>query len=82
MMAAGRGRGLLLAWALLAIAGMVAACTPQVQTRAPAIQPPAMAADRVVTSDGAQLPLRRWLPDEAPIAIVIAVHGFTRVRGG
>lgn len=29
-----------------------------------------------ITADGAHLPLRRWLPDAAPEAIVIALHGF------
>lgn len=34
----------------------------------------------VVVSDGARLPLRRWLPEERPRAIIVAVHGYTDYR--
>jgi acylglycerol lipase len=32
--------------------------------------------DRFVTADGAELPLRRWLPDGKPRAVILALHGF------
>ncbi|HET7595061.1 MAG TPA: alpha/beta hydrolase [Stellaceae bacterium] len=35
-----------------------------------------LADDRMVAADGAALPLRRWLPDGQPRAVVLALHGF------
>ncbi len=32
--------------------------------------------DAFLTEDGASLPLRRWLPDSEPNAVIIALHGF------
>ncbi len=32
--------------------------------------------DRIIARDGAALPLRRWLPDGTPRAVVLALHGF------
>ncbi|HUZ73200.1 MAG TPA: lysophospholipase [Stellaceae bacterium] len=33
-------------------------------------------ADRIVAPDGTVLPLRIWLPETAPRAVVVALHGF------
>ncbi|MCI0753996.1 alpha/beta fold hydrolase [Teichococcus vastitatis] len=54
----------------------MAACTPQVIPAGPEIMPPAMAAESFVMADGAALPLRAWLPDGPPRAVVLALHGF------
>lgn len=38
---------------------------------------PRLEEDRLVMADGAELPLRRWFPDETPPqAILLALHGF------
>jgi acylglycerol lipase len=63
----------LLMAALIAIAG----CMPTVQGSGPSIVAPALGGDQVVMADGAQLPLRRWRPDAAIEAVVVALHGFT-----
>jgi alpha-beta hydrolase superfamily lysophospholipase len=35
-----------------------------------------LTADRFITADGVALPLRVWLPQEAPQAVVLALHGL------
>src|SRR5258707_3327242 len=37
---------------------------------------PQLAGDRMVAADGAALPLRRWLPEGRPRAVMLALHGF------
>lgn len=65
---------LLLAIALLASA----ACAPRLQPPGDAQVVPALrpAQETWQASDGRVLPLRRWMPDGKPSAIVLAVHGF------
>lgn len=68
-----------MAAALLGIALLAsAACAPRLQPIGemqvlPALNP---AADRWQAGDGRVLPLRRWLPDGKPLAVLLAVHGF------
>ena len=62
------------AFALLAAA--LAGCTPRVEPAGAAIAPPTIAADAVIAADGARLPLKAWLPDSAPNAVILALHGF------
>ncbi|MBI3710718.1 MAG: lysophospholipase [Proteobacteria bacterium] len=57
-------------------AASVAACAPTVMPMGPPVVAPRLVADRIVAADGAELPLRRWLPDGAPKAVVLALHGF------
>jgi alpha-beta hydrolase superfamily lysophospholipase len=38
--------------------------------------PAQLLADRIVAADGAELPLRTWLPEGAPRAAIVALHGF------
>lgn len=38
--------------------------------------------DRIVARDGAALPLRVWLPEAAPRAVVLALHGFNDYSNG
>ena len=45
-------------------------------TRPAAPLAPHLEHDRIIARDGAVLPLRSWLPDETPRAIVLALHGF------
>jgi alpha-beta hydrolase superfamily lysophospholipase len=44
--------------------------------RGPAIQAPALLDTQIMLADGAALPVRRWLPDDAPRAVIVALHGF------
>lgn len=37
---------------------------------------PALLEDRIIAADGALLPLRRWLPEGPPQAVLLALHGF------
>lgn len=51
----------------------------EIATIAPgAFVPPAprLAGDHYLTADGAVLPLRSWLPDGQPKAVILALHGF------
>jgi alpha-beta hydrolase superfamily lysophospholipase len=61
--------------AALILVGLTAACAPTVQRFGPAIQPPVLGADTVVTADGARLPLRVWHARD-PKAVIVALHGF------
>jgi alpha-beta hydrolase superfamily lysophospholipase len=63
----------LCACALLLLA---AACTPQFVPAGPAIDEPRLATGHWVTADGLELPLRSWLPEEPPHAVILALHGF------
>lgn len=72
------GHGLLIA------AGAVAtACAPRVVGRGPDVTAPAVAptTDTLVMPDGYRLPLRTWLPQEAPRAILLGLHGFNDHAG-
>jgi alpha-beta hydrolase superfamily lysophospholipase len=40
------------------------------------LSPPYIGDDAFHASDGAELPLRRWLPEGRPRAIILALHGF------
>jgi alpha-beta hydrolase superfamily lysophospholipase len=58
---------------VLALAG----CAPM--TAPPGTMPstPTLRNEMLTMRDGLQLPLRRWMPDGSPRAIVIAVHGMS-----
>ena len=58
---------------------VLAACAPRLQNPGPDAtrsMTPNLTADRFLTRDGLALPLRRWLPDAKPRAVVVALHGF------
>lgn len=65
---------------LLGLAAL-AACAPRLAppgpgpAGAPATRP-GLAEERLVTADGLALPLRRWLPEGRPRAVILALHGF------
>ena len=52
------------------------ACATRYQPMAAAVGPPRWADDAVIAADGYRLPLRDWQPEEAPQAVLLAVHGF------
>ena len=63
--------------ALVSLLAVFGACaSPHQQTSGPRDVTPQFEGDMFVATDGARLPLRRWLPDGAPSAIVLALHGF------
>jgi alpha-beta hydrolase superfamily lysophospholipase len=53
-----------------------AACVARLQPAGPIERAPALTADRFIAHDNVSLPLRVWLPDEAPQAVFVALHGF------
>jgi alpha-beta hydrolase superfamily lysophospholipase len=62
--------------ALLALA-LVAACAgPPGPPASPGAVAPAITASDLVADDGTELPLRSWLPDGKPRAVILALHGF------
>lgn len=54
----------------------IAACTPTRMPSGPGETTPHLTESSFVTDDGLSLPLRRWLPDGEPKAVVLALHGF------
>ncbi len=58
--------------ALLALA----ACAPTVVERGAEDTTPRIEETYLVAGDGATLPLRRWLPEGAPHAVILALHGM------
>ncbi len=62
-------------WAC-ALVVVLAACTPHMVPAGPAITQPRLLDDHWVTADGLELPLRRWLPEREPSAVILALHGF------
>jgi acylglycerol lipase len=68
----------------LVVAGALCGCLSVVppDPAAPAAESGATAAsaslsgDRFIAADGAALPLRAWLPDAAPGAVILALHGL------
>jgi alpha-beta hydrolase superfamily lysophospholipase len=61
---------------------LLTACLPTVQEFHPAVQSPVLEEKQVVASDGANLPLRAWLPEQKPWAVVLALHGFNDYSRG
>jgi acylglycerol lipase len=60
----------------LALVLLLAACAPVFQSPGPAVMAPRFDDDAFVAEDGARLPLRRWMPEASPRAVVLALHGF------
>jgi acylglycerol lipase len=55
---------------------LLTACAPTLAPPGPGPAQPALTQSAFVTADGLELPVRRWLPDDEPIGVVLAVHGF------
>ena len=67
----------------LLLAAPLAGCTrlPVYNPILPPLPAASLQADEVITlPDGAGLPLREWLPDERPRAVILALHGFNDSR--
>jgi acylglycerol lipase len=64
--------------AFLVLASLVgSACTPLVNRPGEAVHAPVLGRSHFTAADGAVLPVRSWLPDDAPVkAVIVAVHGF------
>lgn len=61
---------------VMAVLLLLSACAPRLAPMGAVTQQPALLADRIIMADGAALPLRSWLPEGTPRAIIIGVHGF------
>ncbi len=64
------------AFIAVALAAWLAGCAPQIAPPGTTLSTPSLSGDVFVTADGLQLPVRRWLPDQPPLGVVLAVHGF------
>lgn len=68
-----RAPRILLAFAAPALAW---ACAPQMQFTGSTLVAPELRADFIQTSDGTLLPLRAWLPQGKPKAVILGLHGM------
>jgi alpha-beta hydrolase superfamily lysophospholipase len=55
---------------------VLAACAAGRMPPGPGPTEPRLTADRLITADGMDLPLRSWLPETEPKAVLLALHGF------
>lgn len=62
--------------AALLAAALVGACAPRFRYPGPAVTAPSLTADSFTTADGQELPVRSWLPQGAPKAVIAALHGY------
>lgn len=65
----------LLAVAVLTL-GLTACAAPRFDGAGPVVTTPAVVTDGVRTRDGVELPLRSWLPEGEPAAVIVGLHGF------
>lgn len=61
---------------VILLAAALAGCAPERQYPGPAVEAPHIDHDVFVTADDFVLPVRRWLPEGKPKAVVLAVHGM------
>ena len=61
---------------LLASIGLMAACMPRLQPLGPQASTPQLHGYKYIARDGTELPVRVWLPEGEPKAVVLAIHGF------
>jgi alpha-beta hydrolase superfamily lysophospholipase len=71
----------------MALAALLSACAPELQTIGPPIDPPYLTDSVFHTADGVDLPLREWLPwqgpaKQKPLAVILALHGFNDYSAG
>lgn len=55
---------------------LLAACAAQIQHPGPAVAAPQLNGDHWLSTDGVRLPMRGWLPEGPPHAVVLALHGM------
>ena len=60
----------------LVIASGLGACAQRLMPPGPGPTEPRLADDRAIAADGMALPLRAWLPEGEPRAVILALHGF------
>jgi alpha-beta hydrolase superfamily lysophospholipase len=65
---------------MAALLFLLAACSPTVQSTGPALEPPHLTEQAFTAADGAKLPVRAWLPQGEPRAVIVALHGFNDYR--
>jgi alpha-beta hydrolase superfamily lysophospholipase len=62
---------------LLVLGGLsLGGCSPTVMAEGPPVTMPHDGSDKLVMADGTALPLRQWLPEGRPRAVILALHGF------
>ncbi|MDX2144102.1 MAG: alpha/beta hydrolase [Rhodospirillaceae bacterium] len=62
--------------AAVCFAAMLSACAPVIAPPGPAPTTPELQGEFFVTTDGLRLPVRRWLPEGQPSAVIVGLHGF------
>ncbi len=65
---------------LMTLSGVLSCAQPHVQAPTERHEAPALYPDRAVMRDGYELPLAVWPADDAPRAVVLALHGFNDYR--
>jgi alpha-beta hydrolase superfamily lysophospholipase len=65
---------------LLGATALLSGCASEAAPAGPRIAPSDLAEDAFIMSDGARLPIRIWLPEGPPRAVVLALHGFNDSR--
>jgi alpha-beta hydrolase superfamily lysophospholipase len=60
----------------------LSACSPLVQSSNNQQQAPQLNLTQFVASDGSRLPVKKWLPDGRPKAVLVALHGFNDYSNG
>lgn len=65
--------------AMLAV-NLLAGCVAHIAPPGPRVEQPTVTSDVFVMPDGIALPYRAWLPDGAPTAVVLALHGMNDSR--
>ena len=68
-------------WSCVALLIALAGCAPGITPRLEAHRPAAILDDVFIMPDGAELPYRRWAPEELPRAVIIALHGLNDYSG-
>ena len=65
---------------VLTAALLLSGCATHLAPPGPAIRQPAVSDGAFVMPDGARLPYRAWLPEGAPTAVILALHGMNDSR--
>ena len=65
---------------LVLAASWLGGCVSEIATPGPTIAPAVQADDAFTMPDGMRLPFRSWLPESAPTAVVLALHGINDSR--
>src|SRR5579863_7220646 len=61
---------------------VLAGCATHLAPPGPSVEAPRETADAFVMPDGMRLPYRVWLPQGAPRAVMLALHGMNDSRDG